>query len=85
MMVLTSKVMITMMMMKMMMMMKTLASEKVSNLVYFLIFSSLFIAHASPNHFPFSLFDPNRPSSYSTKEPGSSVIFIQIHTRGSIE
>ena len=27
----------------------------------------------------------NRPFSYSTKEPGSSVIFIQFYTRGSIE
>ena len=27
----------------------------------------------------------NRPSSYSTKEPGSSDIFIQFYTRGSIE
>ena len=27
----------------------------------------------------------NRPSSYSTKESGSSVIFIQFYTRGSIE
>ena len=28
---------------------------------------------------------PNRPFSYSTKEPGSSDIFIQFYTRGSIE
>ena len=27
----------------------------------------------------------NRPFSYSTKEPGSSVIFIHFYTRGSIE
>ena len=27
----------------------------------------------------------NRPFSYSTKEPGSSDIFIQFHTQGSIE
>ena len=27
----------------------------------------------------------NRPFSYSTKEPGSSDIFIQFYTRGSIE
>ena len=27
----------------------------------------------------------NRPFSYSTKEPGSSVIFIQFYTQGSIE
>ena len=27
----------------------------------------------------------NRPFSYSTKEPGSSDIFIQFSTRGSIE
>ena len=27
----------------------------------------------------------NRPFSYSTKEPGSSVIFIHSQTQGSIE
>ena len=27
----------------------------------------------------------NRPFSYSTKEPGSSDIFIQFYTRGSTE
>ena len=27
----------------------------------------------------------NRPFSYSVKEPGSSVIFIHLHTRGSID
>ena len=27
----------------------------------------------------------NRPFSYSTKEPGSSVIFIHFYTRSSIE
>ena len=27
----------------------------------------------------------NRPFSYITKEPGSSVIFIHFYTRGSIE
>ena len=27
----------------------------------------------------------NRPFSYSTKEPGSSDIFIQLFSRGSIE
>ena len=27
----------------------------------------------------------NRPFSYSTKEPGSSDIFIHFYTRGSIE
>ena len=35
------------------------------------------IAHAS--------LDPNRPFSYSAKEPGSSVIFIHFDTRDSIE
>ena len=29
--------------------------------------------------------DENGPFSYSTKEPGSSDIFIQFYTRGSIE
>ena len=29
--------------------------------------------------------ESNRPFSYSTKEPGSSVIFIHFYTRGSIE
>ena len=27
----------------------------------------------------------NRPFSYSTNEPGSSVIFVHLYTRGSIE
>ena len=30
-------------------------------------------------------FDTNRPFTYSTKEPGSSVIFIHFYTRGSSE
>ena len=36
-------------------------------------------------HKPWMCHSPNRPFSYSTKEPGSSDIFIQFHTRGSIE
>ena len=31
------------------------------------------------------IFSSIRPFSYSTKEPGSSVIFIHFYTRGSIE
>ena len=31
------------------------------------------------------MYQGNRPFSYSTKEPGSSDIFIQFYTRGSIE
>ena len=27
----------------------------------------------------------NRPFSYSTKEPGSSVVFIYVYARGSIK
>ena len=29
--------------------------------------------------------EPNRPFSYSAKEPGSSAIFIHFYTRDSIE
>ena len=31
------------------------------------------------------VFINNRPFSFSTKEPGSSIIFIHFYTRGSIE
>ena len=45
------------------------------------------MASKSCNDFFLSNFTPvsNRPFSYSTKESGSSVIFIHFYTRGSIE
>ena len=36
-------------------------------------------------HFDMAPYYVNRPFSYSTKEPGSSVISIHFYTRGSIE
>ena len=62
-----------------------LGSKNVLNLVYFWIFQRYPVCAHPPSHTNGIPPWAHRPFCYSTKEPGSSDIFIQIYTRGSKE